>query len=248
MSDYDATFAQRGREYEYAVSTYPDVLAAEFATAASYIMKSAPKVVLNIPAACVPLGNYLPPDITYIEYESNPAFATLTGLDCAPLHSIPLPDHSVDCIVCLASLHHASASERAAFYAECLRILRPGGRLIIGDVLAGTPQDDWLNIFVNAHNSAGHAGLFWSGRDIDAFLSAGFAKVDFSVAEYDWKFASEKDSVDFCTHLFGLDLASPATVLSGLQEYLKPVACEDGLALPWSLGYFVARAPEALAP
>lgn len=245
MSDYNATFTKRGREYEYAVTTYPSALAAEFKTAADYVLKYLPAagVVLNIPAACVPLRSYLPPDITYIEYESNADFAKQTNIQWTSLFSFPLSDCSVDCVVCLASLHHASSSERAAFYAECLRILRPGSRLIVGDVLAGTPQDEWLNTFVNAHNSAGHAGLFWSSRDCDAFLSAGFAKVDYSVAKYDWNFASENSMVDFCTHLFGLDLASPATVLRGLREYLKPVTCKDGLVLPWSLGYFVALAP-----
>jgi SAM-dependent methyltransferase len=246
MSDYDATFEKRGREYEYAVTMYPGALVAEFRVAADYIIKNIPAlgVVINIPAACVPLRKYLPPDITYIEYESNMSFAKQTGIQWASLFSFPLSDCCVDCVICLASLHHASAVERSAFYTECLRILRPGGVLIVGDVVSGTAQDDMLNTFVNAHNSAGHVGLFWSAADKRNFLEAGFDSVEFSIENYNWGFASENDMVDFCTHLFGLDLASPATVLRGLEMYLNPIVCNNGsLALPWSLGYFVARKP-----
>lgn len=236
--DYNKTFETRGHKYKYATETYPRVLDSEFQTAINMCGELKPGMILvNIPAACVPLHKYLPAaaEVGYIPLESNKPFANLTGIPYSPLDALQLPDNSVDVIVSLASLHHATDSERRAFYNECRRVLRSHGRLVIGDVMRGSAQDGWLNTFVDLYNSAGHNGQFWSAADARLFEECGF-NVTIKNARYTWDFESSESMIDFCKNLFGLDLATDAQIAHGLVQYLGAKDC----SIPWQLMYFIA--------
>ena len=246
--DYDKTFEIRGKQYKYAVETYPHVLETELQTAVAMCALKPGETMLNIPAACVSLGSYVPDSVTYVERESNAAFAALTGTPYGRLDNTGLADGSVDVIVSVASLHHATDEERRVFYHECHRILRKGGngRLVIGDVRRGSPQDTWLNEFVNAMNSSGHVGRFWDmepcGRDFQLLEACGF-QVSANIQHYDWTFSSVAAMLDFVRNLFGLDLAKDdAALLTAIQSHLGfNVDAKDGsVRFPWELAYFVA--------
>jgi SAM-dependent methyltransferase len=158
---------------------------------------------------------------------------------------IPFPTGSTDRILCLTGLHNSSQEERTKFYAECLRVLKPGGKLVVGDVRTGSNQAQWLNVYVHLFNSKGCRGRFFSRPDADAMLDSGFAAVDIVTESYNWNFKNSAEMVDFCRNLFGLDLASDSLILFGLTEYLRPVKTKHGEAkIPWELIYFTATKSE----
>ncbi len=59
--------------------------------------------------------------------------------------SLPLVDETADIVVSNYCLHHLRDSDKERAIAEALRVLRPGGRLVIGDMMfsvgVGTPRD-----------------------------------------------------------------------------------------------------------
>lgn len=60
----------------------------------------------------------------------------------ATINSIPLPDTSVDCIISNCVINLVPASDKAAVFKEIARLLKPGGRVAISDILARKPLPD----------------------------------------------------------------------------------------------------------
>ena len=57
---------------------------------------------------------------------------------------LPLPDASADVVVAPFSLKEWP--DRARGVAECVRVLRPGGRLLVAELHAGAPREQWQRV------------------------------------------------------------------------------------------------------
>lgn len=83
------------------------------------------------PAATVFAADTEPVMLRWMEEHADPAVAARVRPVLAKEASVPLPDAEADLVV-MINLHHELAMPRDS-YAEALRLLRPGGQLLVAD-------------------------------------------------------------------------------------------------------------------
>ena len=173
MQAYEDIFNQRGQSYHLAMEKYPKAREEEFHAAIKRLKKNPGSTILDLPAGGGYLQKYLNKNINYLAYDFSGEFNDNHSkiIKCKE-SKIELGDGTINEIVSLAALHHIVA--RKEFYEEMYRILQNGGRLIIGDALAGSRIDDFLNGFLDQWNSMGHQGRFIKEEDVNEIREAGF--------------------------------------------------------------------------
>lgn len=242
VHDYSEIFSARARQYHYAMQQYPLARNAEFRAILQDLPADATEV-LDVPSGGGYLHSHLAPTVNLLSCDFSEGFAE-TGVPLASPEHLPFTDASLDAVLSLTGLHHVPRLQQQAFLRECWRVLRPGGRICVGEVWRGSPVDTFLNDFVHRHNSQGHVGEFLDAGFMGLLEQAGFADADHVLRHYEWTFNGIPAMVDYCRNLFGIDRADDAQLEAGLREYLGFRAQpEGGFALPWQLVFYRAQKP-----
>ncbi|MER6365418.1 class I SAM-dependent methyltransferase [Kitasatospora sp. NPDC001527] len=104
--------------------------------------------------------------------ESPDGLRVLTGDICGPMvgaalaHGLPavrqsadrlmLADRTVDAVLLAYGTHHIPAAVRPTAVAEAVRVLRPGGRVVVHDFEPHSPMADFFRTVVDRHGATGH--------------------------------------------------------------------------------------------
>ena len=247
VTDYGDIFELRGHRYHRAMQACPRARDDEFALAVDWAEIRDGQVVCDIPSGPGYLRHYLGAGIDLVHIEPSAVFARLCRAESdrpvvlGTLLELPLQTGIVDRVVSLAALHHVA--DKGRFFAEAFRVLAPGGRLCIADAARNSPTDAFLNGFVHAHNSMGHEGCFIGDETTAEIEAVGFRVERVADVEVPWHFRSPNEMVAFVGELFGLDRASPAQVLGGIERYLGWRVEDGGCRMRWELRFVRATKP-----
>lgn len=246
MKSYDDIFQERGSAYDRAMRAQPHARSAEFRQAVQRAQLSPGQVVADVPAGGGYLREYLPSGCHWRGHEPCTSFSAPGGHHRAdPTRSLlPLPwsDASVDAILSIAGVHHLDVKVR--LFGEFRRVIRPGGRLVLSDVAAGSDVARFLDGYVGAHNSTGHEGVFLDRHSLHELREAGWIVQSDELVDFHWVFDDRQALADFCHGLFDLRRASPAKTLAAIEDGLGIDTLPDGRAgMRWQLRTITAQSP-----
>ena len=242
-SEYELIFDQRSKDYDLAMQRFPSARDQEFLRLFDHVDLNHIKTLADLPSGGGYLNKFVPTSCKVEAYEpcsefnANQAHATDVGLD-----NIILPANHYDAVVCLAAIHHVK--NKAYFVTNIYNALKPGGYLLLGDVFADNPINQFLDNFAGKHNGTGHSGMYLGAstiRDILAPLGASIINIEEKACP--WLFNTNQDMLDFCRLLFGLQDISDDVLLDALQNHLDISKTDNGVSLGWKLIYHTAQKP-----
>lgn len=245
FSEYRAIFKKRGHLYHQAMTLYPSARAEEFIHIVRMADMKDGDIVCDIPSGGGYLRHFVDRTTTLCHIETSEVFADLCRANGMPhvllstLEDIPIETGTVDKIISLAALHHVDEKDR--FFSEAFRILRKGGTLTIADVQAGSAVSEFLDGFVNEHNTMGHKGTYISAETQGEIERWGFTMRESSLIPFHWEFDSHQAMGRFSQLLFGIDKADSAQVVEGIRKHLGYGLDSHACRMNWELLFLNAK-------
>ncbi len=144
---------------------------------------------------------------------------------------------SLDRVVSFGGLHHIPNHE--ALFANVVRLLKPGGRMVAADVCLGTPLQRHFDEVVAKKCLTKHEANWLSPARLEAFCAGTdleLVRVEAQVP-LTWQFGSETEMAWFfkALHAYPQD---EAEVLEDLQDHLGWTVRDGAIHLNWPMLFF----------
>ncbi|MDE3220735.1 MAG: class I SAM-dependent methyltransferase [Nitrospirota bacterium] len=242
---YRDIFQKRGHLYHQAMTLYPQARTEEFHHVVRMADLKDREIVCDVPSGGGYLRNFVDRTLSFIHLETSEVFADLcrdngaSNVLLGTLEDIPVETDSVDKVISLAALHHVDEKER--FFSEACRILRQGGTFTIADVRAQSAVSEFLDDFVNEHNTMGHKGNYIHAKTQAEIAGCGFVIMESPLIPFHWEFDSPQAMGGFCQMLFGVDKADSAQVVEGIRKHVGYSVERNACRMNWELLFMKAK-------
>ena len=238
--NYQQIFEQRGTTYDRAMQRWPEARREDFLVPLRALDPRPGETIVDVPAGGGYLQRYLPPSCRWSGHEPCASFhehEPATGTDLLPL---PWSTGSADAAISIAGVHHLD--DRRPLFRELRRVVKGGGRFVLADAHEESSVAVFLDEFVGAHNSTGHAGNYLGRATLAELAECGWRADHAERVPLHWWFADRGSLAEYCRMLFDLREADDATVVEGVERYLGVTVRDGAIGMNWEL-YVVAAKP-----
>jgi SAM-dependent methyltransferase len=236
--NYADIFAQRGGDYDQAMRLHPRARDEEFGAVVGRAGLVPGMAVIDVPAGGGYLAQHLPASCHWLGHEPCRSFADAGDSRATPLLPLPWPDAAADAAISLAGVHHLD--DKRALFAELARVTKPGAIFVLADVHADAAVARFLDDFVGAHNSTGHAGSYLGPQTADELRACGWQVQSAERVPFHWRFDDRAAMGRFCHLMFDLRSATPEDTARAAEATLGVDVLPTGVGLRWELYCVVA--------
>lgn len=239
----------RSSNYRDALAIYPNAWRADIACMKRFLKPSAGERILEVGAGngyfSGAIADCLGPKGLLVA--SDPSTDQLSGLeeDCehanikvvpASADTLEIGFSGFDAIWSRGAIHHVK--DKTSAFERFADVARPGGRLVVADIFAGTPLARYFDGFIAHSCTTGHEVAFLSREFAESLcmISGWGRSPTFREVVTPWEFATRDQIGHFLQLLFS---AKPNyTVddcLAAADEYLSVSETASGWALMWPM-------------
>lgn len=154
--------------------------------------------------------------------------------------TLTLSAEMFDAVWSFGAMHHVF--NKTASFKNLHTVLKPGGRVILGDVFSGTTLAKHFDDRVAKYCVTGHEVAFWSKEYAESLCYlTGFEKPDFYDFNASWVFESKDEVGEFLYKLHAMTKTTPQECLEGAEEILGITKEEDAFYLNWEMTMILTR-------
>lgn len=148
-----------------------------------------------------------------------------------------------DAVWSRGAIHHVA--DKTSAFRRFNEVARPGGRLVIADIFAGTPLARYFDAFIARSCSTGHEVAFLSREFAESLCElTGWAPPVFHEVVTPWEFARKEEIGHFLHLLFSAKPGySPQDCLEAADHFLSVTETGSGWALMWPMTVMTSTRP-----
>lgn len=249
MAEFDGV---RAKLYIEALKDYPFARKSDIDLMLKYLDPKPDETILEIGAGNGLFSGHLadsllPNGSLYVSDPSKEQLSGVTELNRKNIviknngaDNLELPDNMFDAIWSFGAMHHCFAKQKS--FQNFNKILKTGGRIVIGDVFVGTNLAKHFDDKVAKFCATGHEVAFWSKEYAESlcFLN-GFEKPTFIDFDANWAFENRVDVGDFLYKLHAMTKTTVDDCQRGAEEILGIKEKDGKYYLGWPMTFIVTR-------
>ncbi len=257
---------ERWENYRKANSSYPQVRAIELNKIIKFVDAKQGETILECGTGngylTIPLaksvgknGTLISYDVTkenleYVEYLNKDLKLNIITKEQPRNYIFSEKDNSINKIVSIATMHHYDNRDKKTGHSgklqamqEFSRVLKSGGKVIIGDVANNTDSQRYFDAINNPQYCypTGHPHDFFDLNLAKKLCKlSGLKFISFKIYSTPWVFKDDKEAMDFL-HTIHNAKCSAEESFEIAKKYLKYTKLNNKVKLGWKLGYFIAE-------